>query len=191
MLCLIEGCDKPHLAKGMCAAHYNRVRRHGGVERVRLPQDGTCSRSGCENPSHAKGLCAAHYQQHQPPLHAIWKLLRSRAKGMFPPAWKDFDAFCIDVGDRPSEAHQLRRIDKTQPWGIGNFVWLEPIGVSFSGDGPYYQWVWNLRNTYDLSPDDCDLARTDHRQPEGPLPSLLSAIGLFRSYNTQGSHRSH
>lgn len=33
-VCTIEGCEKPHLAKGYCSAHYNRVRKHGDPLRM-------------------------------------------------------------------------------------------------------------------------------------------------------------
>ena len=35
--CIVEGCGKPHSAKGYCNMHYNRVVRRGGAEQ--LPSD--------------------------------------------------------------------------------------------------------------------------------------------------------
>ena len=29
--CRIDGCDRPHRAKGLCAMHYERVRLHGSI----------------------------------------------------------------------------------------------------------------------------------------------------------------
>jgi hypothetical protein len=31
-ICSVEGCDKPHLARGFCNDHYRRFRRHGDPE---------------------------------------------------------------------------------------------------------------------------------------------------------------
>lgn len=156
--------------------HYTRLRRHGRLDRVNLTQGETCAYPKCRKAAHAKGFCSTHYQQSRPELEMTWRLLRSRSKGAYPPAWKDYDAFCADVGERPSAAHQLRRVDKSKPWGIDNFVWLEPIGVSFAEDGPYYQWIWNLRNTYDLTPADCEQIIASQK---GLCPACLEPLGYF------------
>jgi len=62
--CKIDGCDKPHNARGLCAMHYERWRRHGDPEHVeRIPVDKrVCAVDGCDKPYHAQGLCGTHYQ---------------------------------------------------------------------------------------------------------------------------------
>lgn len=50
--CDIAGCDEPHVAKGYCKSHYNRLAR------------GTsCTVGGCGRKHHAKGQCKWHYNR--------------------------------------------------------------------------------------------------------------------------------
>ena len=52
--CLIDGCLRPHEAKGYCRLHYQQWRR----ENPDLPR---CSVDGCEKVARAKELCVTHY----------------------------------------------------------------------------------------------------------------------------------
>ncbi len=61
--CAVDGCDRPHEARGWCHGHYLRWTRTGEVmphvplaPRVR----GTCSVDNCEAPHHSNGLCRTH-----------------------------------------------------------------------------------------------------------------------------------
>jgi hypothetical protein len=56
LTCSIEGCDKPHLARGFCAAHYRKWRR------TAAPKP-SCKVSGCTSISVARGLCDAHWKR--------------------------------------------------------------------------------------------------------------------------------
>lgn len=59
-LCTIEDCDRPFLAKGRCAKHYQYWRR---FESSNWPR---CSADGCVRVSIGKhGYCNAHYQRYQ------------------------------------------------------------------------------------------------------------------------------
>lgn len=70
--CQIEGCGKHVLARGLCAAHYGRMRRHGDP-RAGSTQPSTadpdrpavCIIPGCEKPNTSLGYCATHYQRHR------------------------------------------------------------------------------------------------------------------------------
>jgi hypothetical protein len=59
--CSIDGCGKPHKARGWCSSHYNAWRAYGdplGKPEVK-PQRG-CSVADCPHPAKWAGLCNAH-----------------------------------------------------------------------------------------------------------------------------------
>lgn len=63
--CLIEGCERPHQARGWCKIHYLRWYKHGDPLIVKPPRwEGyvrpTCSVDGCDSPAHGRGLCTIH-----------------------------------------------------------------------------------------------------------------------------------
>lgn len=62
--CTITGCDRPLRARGWCATHYARWKRHGAVSpdvAVASPgADRRCSIEGCDNGHHANGYCNKH-----------------------------------------------------------------------------------------------------------------------------------
>jgi hypothetical protein len=39
--CSVSGCDRQHVARGLCGAHYQRLRTKGRIERVNAPE-GAC-----------------------------------------------------------------------------------------------------------------------------------------------------
>lgn len=104
----------------------------------------------------SKNLCSKHYQQAENPLKIIWKQLRSRCKGGYPPEWDDFETFVSQLSERPSRLHQLRRPDPTKAWSLDNMVWRDPI----VGNRQYrtreekaeYGKIWNLRKKYGITP---------------------------------------
>lgn len=62
-LCSVDGCGKPHLARGLCNKHYLRLRIHGhalagGPERH---QADFCSDQSCNRRHFSRGLCRRHY----------------------------------------------------------------------------------------------------------------------------------
>src|SRR5688572_7525736 len=54
-LCSVEGCQRPCLAKNLCALHYERIR----------PGAKPCCVEGCERPSRKRRMCTLHYQRWQ------------------------------------------------------------------------------------------------------------------------------
>ena len=161
-------------AGGLCSACYNRKRRRGTTERKNVVNSGDCSVEGCNRHAFSKNLCSKHYQQAQHPLRALWRNLRSRAFEGYPSAWNRFDAFLAAVGERPSPHHQLRRLDPTKAWKPGNFVWREPIEVSFQWDRQGYMKRWNLRKKYGLTLEQIEeMARAQN----GCCPICLRGLG--------------
>lgn len=64
--CLVDRCDRCAYARGFCAAHYARWRRHGdpmAERRLRTPDGAgrTCELACCARPHYAYGYCQAHY----------------------------------------------------------------------------------------------------------------------------------
>lgn len=52
--CDVDGCEREHIAKGLCSYHYYKMREASGL----APE---CTEAGCIKPRVARGLCAAHY----------------------------------------------------------------------------------------------------------------------------------
>lgn len=65
--CSIDGCDKSHVARGFCHAHYVAARRRGELDT--LPVTKRCSVDGCEIPHKARGLCYLHVRRKDSGLH--------------------------------------------------------------------------------------------------------------------------
>ena len=72
--CSVDGCDRPHRARGWCKLHWGRERNHGSAlwqPRVR-PQH--CKVEGCDKPVRVRDWCAMHYgrwQKHGDPLKLV------------------------------------------------------------------------------------------------------------------------
>lgn len=74
-VCLIDGCNQPRKAKGLCSTHYMQYLRYcktqnsigiqEWIEIDKTPEVKLCLFEGCGKPAKAKGLCANHYYQHQ------------------------------------------------------------------------------------------------------------------------------
>ena len=65
--CTMEGCGRPHKARGYCQTHYMQFKRGvtpvGPIRtRVSVKPD-ECAEDGCNEPVKAKGLCKMHYQR--------------------------------------------------------------------------------------------------------------------------------
>ena len=138
-------------AGGLCRGCYDRRRRRGTTERKNVSNLGACQYPGCPRQSFAKNLCSLHYQRARHPLNATWRNLRKRWPGEFPRAWKDFDKFVADVGERPYQNAQLRRTDHAKPWSKTNAVWQKPVGHSFKFDRRAYFRAWDLRKKYGIT----------------------------------------
>lgn len=66
--CTIDGCEKPVLARSLCANHYKQQYRNekrlGTWQNSMVPKKGlTCTAANCDRPRRAKGLCTKHYEE--------------------------------------------------------------------------------------------------------------------------------
>lgn len=88
-VCVVEGCDRPHDARGYCRAHGARLARYGdplagGKFRG---QEYFCSIEGCGRPEVSRGWCETHYSRwraHGDPLAEV------RAVDIWPVADDEF-----------------------------------------------------------------------------------------------------
>lgn len=63
--CDVEGCDRPHNARGLCKWHYYRVYREPGFVPLqkREPKNRVCDVPNCGRPHHGHGWCESHYMR--------------------------------------------------------------------------------------------------------------------------------
>jgi len=61
--CSIDGCSRTVRARGVCNAHYQRIRKGISTDRPVLPRyrDVVCEADDCDRPVKARRLCGTHY----------------------------------------------------------------------------------------------------------------------------------
>src|SRR5690625_7491880 len=62
-VCEVEGCERPHEARGWCKAHYERWRKYGDPLASTRAVRGGREMEGWERRHYAKGWCRAHYER--------------------------------------------------------------------------------------------------------------------------------
>ena len=63
-VCSVDSCGRPSTSKGLCDAHYGRLRRGMAVDATPIAvKDSTrrCGQPDCDRPYSARGLCRLHY----------------------------------------------------------------------------------------------------------------------------------
>lgn len=66
MSCQIDGCTRPHKARGLCQTHYAQRLRGADFSPIRSrvrEKPPKCVEDGCVEPVKSKGLCKTHYQR--------------------------------------------------------------------------------------------------------------------------------
>lgn len=77
--CSVDGCERPHKARGWCLAHWKRWYRNGDVQADKpFETPDQCTVSVCEGEHHAKGLCKAHYNRQRRGVDTSSRVNRSR-----------------------------------------------------------------------------------------------------------------
>lgn len=64
--CQEDNCTKPVKARGLCSAHYTKMRRNAGTDAISRRfewQEGECRVDGCTDDKHSRGYCLRHYQR--------------------------------------------------------------------------------------------------------------------------------
>ncbi len=112
-MCLVIGCTREVVAKGLCDTHYRRNKRHGTTEQTR-PKDW--------------GSREKH------PLYGTWSWFKRSYKTGLSEEWLDFWKFLFDIGDRP-ENSVLKPVDKNKPLSKTNFMWVKKVLTTKSDGG--------------------------------------------------------
>jgi len=116
--CTLENCEEDFLAKGYCSKHYRTFMRYGDPYKTSF---------------------GFRYQSEHP-LYYTWRTMRTRCNWKKYPRWPDYGGrgikvcerwngkygfinFLEDMGDKPSEDHQLDRIDNDGDYTIDNCRW--------------------------------------------------------------------
>lgn len=147
-LCSIDGCSRPHVAKGYCNPHYIRWKASGDPgpaevqEKMARPDE--CTFDDCSKEVQARGLCKGHYMQQ----YEGREMATLRPKAPQGSGWvNDGGYHCITVNgrtwlkhrleaDRVLREHHGRELqaheevhhvngDKSQNWSDGPFVITE------------------------------------------------------------------
>ncbi len=147
-ICSVDGCDKPHYAKGYCALHWRRCHIHGDPHTVKIQEAGRCTIPGCAERNWARGLCNKHYQRlkkHGDPL-----VCRVPQKHCSIPGCKRphrLKGWCAThyarwrrTGDanvvRVVENKRLQFVKETAAHYVGDDCFIWPFAKSSRGYGP-------------------------------------------------------
>lgn len=149
-LCSIDGCGRPHNAKGLCQTHGTRLRVSGSVRAGEpvMPRRTTCEVPGCDRKHACCGYCNMHY-------------LRFRTTGtvdLLPPEWPsgpDAAAWKGDDVGYPAAHHRIVRlrgsaslhlcwncgsqaVDWAYVYGDADELICEQTGRRYSGKASFY-----------------------------------------------------
>lgn len=104
--CSVKGCSNVHEAKGWCAKHYMRFKRHGHILFTR---------------EHDWGARERH------PLYKTWSWLirRYTASNELCQDWLDLWKFVECVKEKPIGYYRFTRRDDTKPFSPDNWYWRE------------------------------------------------------------------
>jgi len=137
--CGFCGVEKKIVAKGLCNSCYQRYRKNGTLEYVKVSK--ICSVDGCENLVQAHNLCQMHYARwrrhnsieqtrgkgwgakEKHPLYHTWHWLRRKKDVDIAEEWQDFWTFVEDVGQKPSPKHKFLVIDPSKTIYKDNYEW--------------------------------------------------------------------
>jgi len=83
MPCQIDGCTRPHKARGLCQTHYAQRLRGSDFSPIRSrvrEKPPECIEDGCAEPVKSKGLCKMHYQRLLRHGHTMYRNRKKPAK---------------------------------------------------------------------------------------------------------------
>ena len=170
-LCSVEGCEKTHVARGLCGNHYQRSKRTGELGG---PQ---CSMENCDKTVKAKGLCEYHYRQ----------ISREINKRRYPICAADnCDEFSTTLSGGFCHAHRLRyRRGARMDTPIIKRVFPPPDGkCTLKGCERKYYGKGLCNRHYNRS-------RRDRRADNKLVPSICSVEGCERVASFKGMCTTH
>ena len=118
-ICSIPGCGEPHIAKGLCSTHYQRKQQNRDLYVVVHKRE----RHGMEDTR----------------AYRIWNGIKRRCTNPKDPGYKNyggrgitvckewsesFQAFYRDMGDPPTENHQIDRKNNNKGYNKDNCRWV-------------------------------------------------------------------
>src|SRR5204863_2895532 len=113
--CSVQDCDRPHVARGFCYKHWERVMTTGNPEETKRPDDW--------------GAKTKH------PLYNRWAhMMRHRTNHPVAEEWQDFLRFAVDIGAPPEPRAMLFAADDSKPIGPDNHVWKMAITQRVEGE---------------------------------------------------------
>lgn len=83
MPCQIDGCTRPHKARGLCQTHYAQRLRGSDFSPIRSrvrEKPPECTEEDCAEPVKSKGLCKMHYQRFLRHGHTRYRDRKKAAK---------------------------------------------------------------------------------------------------------------
>lgn len=153
--CSIDGCDRPHMARSWCNAHYQRWKSKGDPGDTPIAAGSRkrafCSVHGCEGEVKGQGLCGMHYERWS--KHGDPTVVKKPGSPSGPthPTWKGTDIgytgahrrvvrlrgpaaqyACVDCG-KTAEDWSYDNADPNEL--IGSDPW---DGIAYSADPAHY-----------------------------------------------------
>lgn len=177
--CTVEGCGRPHKARGYCQTHYMQFKRGAPVvaeikSRVH-GRDPICTVDGCSKAERANGLCDMHYMRVK--RHGSTEF-RDRSRSLKPCGFPGCDRPLLSNGYCQRHALRLRKLTEfglTMEWFIETGTrqnWLCLIC-----DQPETSVFVNSGEIRELAIDHCH----EHGHARGLLCNNCNrAIGLLR-----------
>lgn len=185
-ICKIEKCDRSTWARGLCSAHYKRYRRNGFKSVSTKPLKRVELHGKSRHPLYrAWGSMIARCNN---PSHTSYKSYGGRGIKVCD-RWRSFPSFLEDVGERPTPAHQLDRVDNNGNYSPDNVKWSTPAEQAWnrrenprntSGyTGVSYQ---KYQNTWRMTFERNGVrVRSTHETKEGAVEARIQAERDFLS----------
>lgn len=117
--CIIEGCNESSRKLKMCLKHYSRLCRNGSIETL-IEMHGKTDTRIYHIWQSMKQRCLNRN-------HTFYKYYGGRGISVCEIWRHSFMAFYRDMGDPPSQKHQIDRVNNNQGYSADNCRWVLPI----------------------------------------------------------------